>query len=339
MLNLSRLRTAVLGALGASAMVLAASPAWAGQINLLAKTTLTTVSSTSLNTSADTSVNTSASTLQNTALNTSVNTIAQTLGGLNTVLKTLVETTARTTTNTTANTSLNTSANTAINTVVSTTLETVLFAGQPADVSIEVTESGLNVGSPFDNSLSALELTNNIDIVGTSGITQIQQSTGVGNVIVGTTAVIDGVTLSDIASADPTGMVASEIAGITLNPGAVALSPKNQMVTLISKEALIAAVASHTGSDEAFDTGAGTGTSASVTAAVDIRLSDINENSPHRNSATIVGAVTNNANVVGTTGINQLQQAAGVSNVHSSSNLIVVDVSNLANGPAFGFNQ
>jgi len=116
-------------------------------------------------------------------------------------------------------------------------------------------------------------------------------------------------------------------------------TPGHFLRTLISKEALIAAVASHTGSDEAFDTGAGTGTSASVTAAVDIRLSDINENSPHRNSATIVGAVTNNANVVGTTGINQLQQAAGVSNVHSSSNLIVVDVSNLANGPAFGFNQ
>ena len=68
-------------------------------------------------------------------------------------------------------------------------------------------------------------------------------------------------------------------------------------------------------------------------------LEAANAREPHRNSANIRGAVTDNATVGGTTGINQIQQAAGVSNVHSSSNVIVVDVSNLANGPAFGFNN
>lgn len=342
MLNLSRLRTSVLGVVGASALVLAASPAWAGQINLLQTTTITTTSQTSLNTSVNTSANTALNTLTNTALNTSLNTISLTLGGaqgLNSVVRTTVNTSARTTLNTSANTSANTALNTSINTLNQTILETVSYAGQPADVSIEVTESGLNVGSPFDNSLSALELINNVDATGTSGVTQIQQSTGVGNVIVGTNSILDGITLSDLAASGNTGMVASEIAGITLNPGAIALSPKNQMVTLIGKEALIAAVESHTGDVETYDASANTGESASITAAVDIVLEDVNENSPHGNSATIVGAVTNNATVVGTTGINQIQQAAGVSNVHSSSNVIVVDVSNLANGAAFSFNE
>lgn len=338
MLNLRRLRAAVIGGTAAAAVVLVASPGWAGQINLLATTTITTTVETTLNTNsgshAGTNTSTSVGTIQHTDLGT-----LQVTTGAGTVIQTSNQTTIKTSQNTTAATSSGSHSNTSINTLNQTIQETVLYAGQPADVSIEVTESGLNIGSPFDNTLTATELTNNIDAVGTSGLTQVQASVGVGNVVVGTNAILDGFTLSELALTDPSGMVASEIAGVTLNPGAVALSPKNQMVTLVAKEALIAAVASHTGDVETYDAQANTGQSASVTAAVDVVLEDINENSPFNNSANIGGAVTNNVNVTGSSGITQIQAAAGVSNVHSASNLIVIDLNNLGNGTAFNFNQ
>ena len=348
-------------------MALAASPAWAGQVNLSTVTRVTTVTETvaqtdtgsfadtalkttantfldtKLNTLANTALKTSTGSLGNTALTTQVDTMLKTIihtgagGGstktivntaldtvaatntgtwastaVQTLLETSVDTIANTALRTAISTAAGTNANTLLSTIVTTVSETIIYAGQAADVSIEISQAGLNMTSPFGNSLEASGLENNVGVAGTTGVTQVQSNVGNANVTVATNSILDGGQLVALAGEMSSEAGLKELGVLTLVPG---LALQNSTAATTAHIAGLALAAAEGGA---------------VVTAVDIVQADINEYSPHSNVTDIMGLVRNNVAVRGTSGITQVQANAGSANVGGTHNVLLV---NTGSGP------
>jgi hypothetical protein len=373
------------------------APAWAGQVNLLTKTTITTlintdtgswantvtdtVFSTKLNsltqTQLDTVVLTEVATDTGSILNTSFDTMFKTVDvpgdGILTLIQTHLGTDSGTIANTLSSTLQATAAGTIIytgidtlsetlletdmgtlgNTAITTIIETMIFSGQPADVSIEISQDGLNMTSPFDNSLQAAALVNKVGVAGTRGISQVNAQVGNANVSVASNSLIDGPMLVNFSHDVVSQVALKEIGVLALVPGLALQNSTKATTAHIAGLALAAAestaqVSSTVLTDTTTD---GTTTTVdedcvacgddviAVTVAVDIAHSDLNEYSPHGNVTSVASLVENQVGVRGTTGISQVTAQAGTANVAGSHNVLLIDGTFNANGTALNFNR
>jgi hypothetical protein len=350
------------------ALAFTVTPAWAGQVNLQTKTTITTVITTDTGTIANTVVDTVFQTVLGTFAETTLDTVVQTtidtnLGSvantsLDTLIKsldvtqfTIISTHQGTDTGTIAQTSLatlmDTSANTIVatgvdtltetllttelgsiaNTTITTLIETMVFSAQAADVSIEIAQDGLNLTSPFDNTLNALAIVNKVGVAGTRGISQVAAQSGVGNVSVASNSLLDGPMLVSF-SHDVTSQVAlKEIGVLALVPGLALQNSTKATTAHIAGLALAAAEATYLDED------------IGLVVAVDIAHSDINEYSPHGNQASVASLVENQVLVKATSGISQVTAQSGAANVAGAHNVLLIDGTFNANGSALNFNR
>jgi len=334
------LARAGLGTLAGFALIVTAAPVQAGQVNLEAITSLATVTQTVLQTTADTIADTLAGTSTGTLLETSVSTLTATAGSGATVLHSLDSTITDTTANTLARTTTGTSLATITSTVLSTTVETVTFVGQPADVSVEISQAGLNYTSPFSNELVSGALNNTVTVTATSGLTQVGANAGNANVSVASSSIIDG---GSLAAALGTGSTVAnmQVAALTLVPGFAVQNSNALSLSQIASQALAAAAETFTGTTDTTgstisgsDSTTTTESAASVVSAVDIVQSDVNEYSPHNNSTLVSGDVNNSVTVVATSGITQVQANAGSANSASTHSVIIYESDIGTNGSA-----
>lgn len=339
------LARAGLGTLAGLALMVTAAPVWAGQVNLSTITTASTVSQTVLQTTADTASDTLAGTSTGTFLETSVTSISATGGGASTLISTAEVTIADTTANTLARTTTGTSLNTVSSTVLSTVLETVTFAGQPADISVEISQAGMNYSSPFSNELISGALNNDVDVTATSGLTQVGANAGNANVSVASSSIVDGDSLANALGAGPgsSSLPAMQVAALTLAPGFALQNSNALSLTQIASQALAAAAETFSGSDTSAgssttgSTFTSTTTAAGVTAAIDIVQSDVSEYSPHNNTTLVSGDVNNEVTVAATSGVTQVQANAGSANAASTHSLIVYESGATAGSAGFVF--
>jgi hypothetical protein len=361
-------------------------PAWAGQVNLSEKTTITTiaqtetgtfantavdtVSQTIVNTFADTAIDTLAATLLDTATgsiaNTNISTILKTVDcngcsltlvntvqatdtgtlantAVTTVSETLIGTTANTTINTLASTTLKTETGSVGNTLLKTVIETIFFDSQPADVSIEISQEGMNFTSPFNNSLTASGLENNVGVAATTGLTQIQANAGNANVSVASNSIVDGGTLVGLANHLTSQVALKELGALTLVPGFAVQNSNQVSIAHIAGMALAGAESAAVGTGSVVDDGTTAITDTdldvqTVATAVDIAQADINEYSAHGNVTQIAGMVRNNVVARATSGITQIQAQAGSANSAGAHNMLLVDTRFGANG-SLGLNK
>ena len=288
------LARAGLGTLAGFALMVTAAPVWAGQVNLSSITTVSTVVQTVTQTTADTIADTLAGTSTGTLLETSVSTITASGGGASTLLSTIELTITDTTANPLARTTTGTALSTILSTVESTVAETVLFFGQAADVSVEISQAGMNYTSPFSNELVSGALNNTVTVSATAGLTQVGANAGNANVSVASSSIVDG---GSLAAALSTGNVIAnmQVAALTLVPGFAVQNSNALSLTQIASQALAAAAETFSGTDATTVAGTNSTTTgaASVTAAIDIVQSDVNEYSPHNNSTLVSGDVNN----------------------------------------------
>jgi hypothetical protein len=364
--KLTTVRLACVAAFAGLALLLA-SPAWAGQVGMTAKTTVTTLITTDTGTVANTSIDTSLETLLGTVISTDIDTVLSTglltqTGSIgNTSIETSIVTqlsslgpfTTRTLINTQLATDTGTMADTAINTLVSTSLgtllatgintgigtnivtetgsiantsittilETVLFTAAPGDVSIEISQEGLNLTSPYDNVLKTGAILNKVGVNNTSGLTQVAAQSGNANVAVGSNSILDG----------PNAVAAKEIGVLTLVPGFALQNSTKATTAHIAGLAL--AAASATADQACNDIFCG------VQAAVEIDHSDINEYSPHGNTTLAAALVENVVGVSATSGVTQVQAQAGGANVAGSHNLLLINGTFNGNGSGLNLNR
>jgi hypothetical protein len=381
-----------------------AAPAWAGQMNLDIKTTITTIQATDSGTVANTDILTQADTVTGTYFETATDTVLRTsfltetgsiantlietyiktqigtlLGPIQT--KTILNTVSDTDTGTIADTAISTLTNTRfdtitatgfgtalstaiatetgsiLNTLFSTVFETVDFHGQPADVSIEISQEGLNLSSPFANSLKTGLIVNKVNVIDSAGLTQVAAQAGNANVSVGTNSILDGPTLVDVAQTAQNAVAVKELGVLTLVPGfAIQNSTKATTahiagLALAAAEATAALVQDNIVTDTTTDgtttttdedlvlAGDALGDVVSVATAVDIVHSGINEYSPNNNVTLAAAAVMNNVNVRATSGVSQVQAQAGSANVAGSHNLLLINGTFNANGQGLNFNR
>ena len=385
--KLTTSRLACVAACAGLALAFTVTPAWAGQVNLATKTTITTVITTDTGTIANTVVDTVTNTVLGTFAETTLDTVllstvdsiastdtgtfAQTLiktlddgqftiisTNLGSIANTLVSTSLATLTDTSANTIVATGVDTLLetllttemgsiaNTTITTLIETMIFSPQAADVSIEIAQDGLNFTSPFDNTLKALAIVNKVGVAGTRGISQVAAQSGVGNVSVASNSLIDGPMLVNF-SHDVTSQVAlKEIGVLALVPGLALQNSSAATTAHIAGLALTAAEATFETENKLDTTIDATQTvsddsleKASLVVAVDMVNNDINEYSPHGNSATVASLVENQVLVKATSGISQVTAQSGAANVAGAHNVLLIDGTFNANGSALNFNR
>lgn len=339
----------ILGVLSSVALVLSASPALAGQVNLTAKTVNNSISSTFADGQAATTSASFADSLNAGSITTTIGETALNqetlLGPLFTIGRTLdsttsfVESVPGTIIRTAAGASGATIVQTAAGGRVASIQETMTFDSQPADVSIEISSVGLDFTSPHANVLTAGDLNNVVDLRGTSGINQVQANAGNANVTVASNSIINATVFSDITFGAGQ-VVLKNLSAVTLVPGFAVQNSTAVSTAEIAGMALAAAEGSSDtlNEDILLDTD-GTNVrdrviAANIVTAVDIRQEDISEYSPHNNTAAL-GDINNSVDVLGTAGVTQIQANAGNANSGGAHNLIVYDAQ-LA-GDAFRF--
>lgn len=345
-----------------------ATPTWAGQVGLTAVTSFSTVTETTTGTFANTAFETFTSTTANTFADTSANTLAlttfdtvtgsnastnadtiikttgnstitQTLTGsiggtqantsASTLAATTLETVANTTLRTVSSTVMTTETGSFANTTTTTVQETILFTAQPADVSIEISQEGLNLTSPFANVLEASGLENNVAVTSSAGVTQVQANTGNANVSVASNAILQGSALIGVANNISSQVALKELSVLTLVPGFALQNSTKATTAHIAGLALAAAesaaIPAVTTSDDGTLATSVTDDVLTINTAVDIVHSDINEYSPHGNNTQIAGLVRNRVSATGTSGITQVQANAGGANVSGAHSVLLVN--------------
>ncbi len=337
-------------------------------LNTLTETLTGTFTETGLNTVTQTLINTDTGSLANTFLSTLTKTNISPGSSL-TVLQTITSTDTGTIANTAIMTLLDTSANTIIatgfdtildtatstetgtfaNTVLTTVTETMIFNSQPADVSIEISQNGMNLTSPFNNSLKALAIVNKVGVTGTRGISQVLAQSGNSNVSVASNALIDGPMLVNFSHDFKSQVALKELGVLALVPG---FALQNSNVVAVSHIAGLALTAAETtaqltavltdsttvGGDSTIDESGGDDV-VSVAVAVDIIQNDVNEYSAHGNVTSVASLVENQVLVKATSGISQVIAQAGTANTAGAHNVLLIDGTFRANGSAFNFNQ
>jgi hypothetical protein len=321
----------------------------AGQVNLTAKTVSNSITASSADAQAATTSASSAASLNAGSITTTIGETAlnqeSLQGPLFTIARTLDSTTSFV--ETVPGTIIRTSAGASGATIVQSSAsartasiqETLTFDSQPADVSIEISQDGLNLSSPFSNVLTAGALNNAVDLTGTSGINQVQANAGNANVTVATNSIINATVFSDLTFSAGQ-VVLKNLSAITLVPGFAVQNSSSVSVAEIAGMALAAAEGSSDtlNEDILLDTDGTTirdrVIAANIVTAVDISQVDIAEYSPHHNTANF-GDINNRVAVLGTAGVTQIQANAGNANSGGVHNLIVYDAE-LA-GDAFRF--
>ena len=318
---LRRSSAAIVGALAAVAIV-AASPAWAGQVNFRGVVDITTTNSTISNTINETISSTIANTINETSSleKKAVNpgSVSATLTNALTISSTINETVA------------STIANTINETVAQTIVDGVFFAAQPADVSVEITQGTINSSSPYNNTIvDAGQIDNVVDVSLTSGITQVNAASGQANVQVAANSIVDGGVLVGLAAFNNT--VANKELGHAILCAGCGMQNSNisylEQIVGVAEAAAEESAEDNIGNfDEMVDsaTGLTTTMNANVVTAIAINQGDVSEFSPHDNeiNGTAVPFL-NDVIVSDTTGITQVNAAAGQSNVQNSYNNIV----------------
>lgn len=252
-------------------------------------------------------------------------------------------------------TNIGTHTATITDTIFSTTTETVTFEGQPADVSIEITQEGLNLTSPFSNNLQTGAIINQVTVLDSSGITQVQANAGNANVTVGTNSIIDGPMLVAFAGLNRNSVALKELGVMTLVPGwavqnstkvttahiaGLALTAAEATATTVGENGTILTDTTTSGSDSTVDQEVSQSIDViAVATAVDIIHRDINEYSPHDNNTVAAAIVRNLVNVTATTGVTQIQANAGSANVGGAHNLLLIDGTFRANGSGLNLNR
>jgi hypothetical protein len=316
---LKRSGAAIGGALVAAAI--AASPAFAGQVNLRGVVDIKKTNSTISNTLNETIVSTIVSTVNSThILDKGVTAIG--------VDASLVDST--TISSTTSSTISSTISDTIAETVSQTIVDGVLFASQPADVSVEISQGTINSSSPYNNEIvDAGSIDNIVSVLNTTGLTQVQAAAGQGNVQVASNTIADG----DVLIGLGVGMdqvALKEFAHAVVSPGA---GLQNSNISYIEQIVGVAEAAAESSAnnnlgntDTMVDelTGISTTMNANVVTAIAIDQGEVSEFSPHDN--TINGTAVpflNDVIVDGTAGVTQVSAAAGQSNVQTLYNNIV----------------
>ena len=321
-------------------------------INTLIETDTGSLGNTSINTLASDRIDPGSTlTIINTQISTDTGTFVNT--ALNTLLDTGLHTLAATGLDTILDTAVSTETGSFANTVLTTVTETIVFDSQPADVSIEISQDGLNLTSPFNNSLKALAIVNKVAVTGTRGISQVAAQSGNANVSVASNSLIDGDSLVGFARGIKSQVALKEMSVLTLVPGFALQNSTKATTAHIAGLALAAAettaVLGKSNGDILTDTTTdGTNTTVdeqgeddvlSVAVAVDIVHSDINEYSPHDNVTSVSSLVENQVLVKATSGISQITAQSGTANTAGAHNVLLIDGSFTANGNAFNFNQ
>ncbi|TDJ08679.1 MAG: hypothetical protein E2O71_03950 [Deltaproteobacteria bacterium] len=225
----------------------------------------------------------------------------------------------------------------------------MIFNSQPADVSIEISQNGMNLTSPFNNSLKALAIVNKVGVTGTRGISQVLAQSGNSNVSVASNALIDGPMLVNFSHDFKSQVALKELGVLALVPG---FALQNSNVVAVSHIAGLALTAAETtaqltavltdsttvGGDSTIDESGGDDV-VSVAVAVDIIQNDVNEYSAHGNVTSVASLVENQVLVKATSGISQVIAQAGTANTAGAHNVLLIDGTFRANGSAFNFNQ
>ena len=290
---------------------------------------------------------------QLTLLQTNTGTFEGTLitTGLETLSSTVANTLIATGTTTISDTFAATDTGTFANTFFTTIVETIFRTAQPADVSIEISQDGLNLTSPFNNALTALAIINKVNVAGTRGISQVAAQSGNANVSVATNSLIDGPMLVNFSHDVKSQVALKELGVLALVPGFAIQNSNVVAVSHIAGLALTAAEATAIpggsvltdsttdGTNTTVDESDGVGDVLSVAVAVDVVQSGVNEYSPHDNVTTVASIVENMVNVSATSGISQITAQAGQANVSGAHNVLLIDGTFNANGSALNFNR
>ena len=321
---LNRFSAGTIGALAAAAIV-AAPSAWAGQVNFRGVIDTNSVASTISNTINETI----SSTIANTINETTAGGLEKTAVNPGSVSATLSNTWASTISNTINETVASTIANTINETVATSTVDGVFFSSQPADVSVELTQGTVNSSSPFNNEIiDAGQIDNVVNVDLTSGITQVNAASGQANVQVSANSIVDGGVLVALAAFNSS--VGNKELGHAMLCAGCGMQNSNisyieQIVGVAESAAEVSSENNLGNFDEATDllTGLTTTMNANIVTAIAIDQGDVSEFSPHDN--TINGTAVpflNDVIVSDTTGITQVNAAAGQSNVQNSYNNI-----------------
>jgi hypothetical protein len=317
---LSKSRAAIVGAFAAAAIV-AAPSAWAGQVNFRgvidSNETNSTISNTLNETISSTISNTIAETTSTVKEAVNPGSVSATLTFGTTISNTINETVA------------STIADTINETVSSTILDGVVFTSQPADVSVELTQGTVNSSSPYNNSIvDAGQIDNVVDISDTSGITQVNAAAGQANVQVSANSIVDGGVLVALAAFNSS--VGNKELGHALVCAGCGMQNSNisyiEQIVGVAESAAEVSSETNLGTDDiSVDelTGLTTTMNANIVTAIAINQGDVSEFSPHDN--TINGTAVpflNDVLVSTTSGITQVNAAAGQSNVQNSYNNI-----------------
>lgn len=317
---LSKTRAAVVGAFAAAAIV-AAPSAWAGQVNFRgvidSNETNSTISDTLNETISSTISNTLAETTSTEKKAVNPGSVSATLTQGSTISDTINETVA------------STIADTLNETVASTILDGVIFTSQPADVSVELTQGTVNSSSPYQNEIvDAGSIDNVVDVELTTGITQVNAAAGQANVQVSANSIVDGGVLVALAAFNSS--VGNKELGHAMVCAGCGMQNSNisyiEQIVGVAESSAEASSESNLGTDDiSVDdlTGLTTTMNANIVTAIAIDQGDVSEFSPHDN--TINGTAvpfTNDVVVSDTSGITQVNAAAGQSNVQNSYNNI-----------------
>jgi len=321
---LSRSRAAIVGALAAAAIV-AAPSAWAGQVNFRGVIDTESVASTISNTLNETISSTISNTINETISDVTTKEVSNP-GSVSATLSLQFGSTFAGTLNETVASTISDTIN---ETVATSVVDGVFFTSQPADVSVELTQGTVNSSSPFNNNIvDAGQIDNVVDVSLTAGITQVNAAAGQANVQVAANSIVDGGVLVALAAFNSS--VGNKELGHAMLCAGCGMQNSNisyieQIVGVAESAAEISSTNNLGTEDTSVDTltGLSTTMNANIVTAIAINQGDVSEFSPHDN--TINGTAVpflNDVIVTDTTGITQVNAAAGQSNVQNSYNNI-----------------
>jgi len=183
-------------------------------------------------------------------------------------------------------------------TVVRNVTITETFNSTTATVSFELAQDGVNYTSPYDN-IFVGTMTQTVGVGSSSGLTNLQNTAGAGNVSVGSNALLD---VSALFSAASIGALNGSAVGAS-NALTLALVPGFALQNSNINALVLAATNAIAGSQ-----------GGSVT-AIDVEQNNLNEYSPHGNLA--LGAIAQTVSITAASGITNVQNQAGAGNVQA----------------------
>jgi hypothetical protein len=357
--------------------LLLASPAWAGQVGVTAKTTLTTILQTDTGTHADTALSTSLETMLGTIAETNLETLVSTKistllatetgSHADTFLETVLYTagpplpTASTVILTETGTHADTLAATNLSTFLSTSADTLVATGANTFINTGVaTETGSHANTLITTIIETINATSaplNVSIqIEQEGLNLSSPFTNVlkTGAIINKVGVNNSSGLTQVAAQSGNANVSVASNAILDGPTLVDIvkaanssvaAKEIGVLTLVPGFALQNSTKATTAHIAGLALTAAEGSHAiddalgGTNPAVEISHSGINEYSPNGN-LTLAGAVVENVvGVSATSGVTQVQAQAGSANVGGAHNLLLINGTFNANGAGLNFNR